>query len=85
MSLLFLEDDVDRLNDPLVLVGLAVNDNLMNALLDPRHIDGVLFGKTVVPAAVPHPQKVSIFLVGVGKLSTCQFLNKDVSIRVRIF
>ena len=61
MSLLFLEDDVDRLNDPLVLVGLAVNDNLMNALLDPRHIDGVLFGKTGVPALYHTPKKSASF------------------------
>jgi hypothetical protein len=57
LSLLFLEDDVDRLNGPLVMVGLAVNDNLMNARFDPRHIDGVLFGKTVVPALYHTPKK----------------------------
>jgi hypothetical protein len=29
----------------------------MNALFDPRHIDGVLFGKTVVPALYHTPKK----------------------------
>ncbi len=85
LLLLLLQDSVYRLNDPLILVGLAVNNDVMNSLLNPRHVDRVLFGKTVVPAAVPDTQEVSIFLVCVGELSTRQLLDVDVSIRVGIF
>src|SRR6476620_2163908 len=85
LLLLLLQDSVYRLNDPLILVGLAVNNDVMNSLLNPRHVDRVLFGKTVVPTAVPDTQEVRIFLVCVGELSTRQLLDVDVSIRVGIF
>ena len=66
-SLLFLfQDVVDCLNDPFALVGLAVNDDLMNSLLDARNIDRVLLRKAVVPTAVPNTEEVGVFLKCVG-------------------
>ena len=65
--LLFLfQDVVDCLNDPFALVGLAVNDDLMNSLFDARDVDRVLLREPIVPTAVPNTQEVGVFLKCVG-------------------
>src|SRR5262249_3334675 len=64
-----LEDHGDRVDDPLILVRLAVFDHLVlddAALLE---VGVVLVRKTVVPAAVPTREGVCVFLIGVGELA----------------
>ena len=76
----FLQDDIDRLNDTLVAVGFAVNDHIVNSLFHPRHIDRMLLRKPVIPAAVPSSEEVGVFLKSVCKLSASQLLHIDVTV-----
>ena len=55
-----LEDDVDGLDDFLVLVGLAIDDDLVLERLGAIDLDRMLLGQTVVPAAVPDRQVVRV-------------------------
>src|SRR4051794_33156615 len=75
---------VDGLNDFLFWIGLAVNNHIVNARLCSGNVQGVLFAKTVVPAAVPDPKEVGVLLERPGKLSARQFLDVDVSALVGI-
>jgi hypothetical protein len=73
LLLILLQDVIDGFDDCLARVGLAVNDDLMDAFLGARHVDRVLLGETVVP----EPEEISIFLKGPGKLSASQLLDID--------
>ena len=57
------QDDINCLNDFLAGICLAVNDDVVNAVLGTLYVDGVLLGQPIVPAAVPDTQKVGVFLV----------------------
>src|SRR5689334_15595447 len=66
LGALVLEDDGEGFDDLLVLVRLAVDDDLVLDVLALLDVEEVLLGEAVVPAAVPGGERVRVFLEGVG-------------------
>ena len=84
LLLLFLQHDIDRLNDGFSGIGLAIDDHVVNPCLGARHVKGVLFRQPVVPAAVPNSQKVGVFLERARQLRAGQFLDIDVALGIGV-
>ena len=55
--LLCLENRIDRLDDCYVPMCLAVDDDVVNVLFHAGHVDRMLLGESIVPAAIPDPRK----------------------------
>jgi hypothetical protein len=85
LLLLFLQNNIDRLNDAFILVSFAVDDHVMNSALDPRHVYCVFLGQPIIPTTVPDTEEVCVFLIGVCELTARQFLDIDVAICVCVF
>ena len=56
----------------------------MDAFLGARHVDRMLLGEAIVPAAVPDPEEVGVFLKGACELRTSQGLDIDVAFGIGI-
>jgi len=85
LVLICLENRIDRLDDCYVPMCLAVDDDVVNVLFHARHVDRMLLGKSVVPAAIPDSEKVGVFLICTGQLCAGKLLNVDVAFGVGVF
>lgn len=85
--LLFLcfENRVDCLDDRYVSIGFAVDDDVVNVLFDAGHVDRMLLGQSIVPAAIPNPEEVRVFLIGAGQLRASKLLYVNVAFGVGVF
>ena len=64
---------------------LAVDDDVVNVLFHARHVDRMFLSESVVPAAIPDPEKVRVFLICTGQLRAGKLLNVDVAFGVGVF
>ena len=81
---LFLQNDIDRLDDCSGGIRLAIDDHVVNSVFGAAHIKRVLFCKAIVPAAVPNPEKIGVFLKGARKLRAGQLLDIDIAVGIGI-
>ncbi len=83
-TLLPSQKNIDGLDDRRASIGLAVDDQLVNAFSNSRQVDGRLLSEAIVPTAVPNAEKVRVFLIRSGKLRASQLPHVDVTIRIGI-
>src|SRR5215472_10630413 len=67
---LVLEYDCNRIDDPNARTAFAGHDDLVLEILRACRIEEVLFGQTVVPAAIPRGQHIGVFLKRARELRT---------------
>jgi hypothetical protein len=84
LLLFHLQHDCDRLNDLLVRIGFAIDDDLVQTLLCSLWIEKVFFCKPVIPAAVPHRQSICVFLIGPCQMLAGKFLHVGLAIGIRV-
>jgi hypothetical protein len=79
-----LEYHSNGFDDQLVRIGLAIDNDLVLRLFRPADIEVVLFGETIVPAAVLAREQVGIILEGACQLQAGQLLDVQSALRVGI-
>ncbi len=78
------EHDGNRLDDQLIGIGLAIDDDLMLRFFSLLEVQIVLAGESVVSAAIPGRQHVGVALPRSRQLSAGQCLNIDEAVGVGI-
>jgi hypothetical protein len=79
-----LHKGVDRIDNFLIGIGFAIDDDLVDAFLGAVDVDGVPLHMTVPPAAVPGAEEIGVLLIGVGELRAGQCPNIEIPFFVHV-